>query len=358
MDTQVPDFVPDYIIDKYVRYQLISRPYEHLSYNQFESAICFQMSEEASVEQQELFCVYTENCIVEPEHGWALSKDFQLIAESYPYGRFVLDQFKPVINPEKFEIKRRTKLKRAVLLWENHTNYFHFLNDFVGRLSLLDRLDVMKDIPIIVPALLESSNFFKQYRLICPNFFKRNWVFQTATEYFDIEEATYFIQNMNCKRQNFQSLLSELQIETVHTPVKKIFITRRGANGRDLTNSAEIEKIAAKNGFEIVDTAELTISEQIRLFTNATHIVGVHGAGLTNMIYCKRNHVKVIEIFPGNFYQATYYWLASQFGHEYDCLRGSNTESNELHVTPSSVLFTSNFYLDPNAFSKIIEKNT
>lgn len=354
MDSATLDFIPEELINKYIRYKLSTRPYLNLSYDRFEQPIRSQLLTEANIEQQELFCAYTKKCIIDPQFGWAITENFELIAESYPYGRFVWDKFKPELAAIQAQSKKAIPIKKAVLLWENYTNYYHFLNDFVGRLALLDRMHISRDTPIIVSEELKTSNLFQQYVKICPIFFKRNWIFQSKTDCYEIQNCTYFVQNVNSKYQNFELLLNELHNEANPAISKKVFIVRRGTKGRGLTNSTEIEEIARKYDFDIVDTQELTIFDQIRIFTNATHIIGLHGAGLTNMIYCKKKNVKIIEIFPGNFYQATYYWLASEFRHEYYCLRGENTESTNMDVTATSVLLCSNFYLNPEKFNAAI----
>ncbi|EZH73400.1 hypothetical protein ATO12_15790 [Aquimarina atlantica] len=351
MENSVLEFLPKHIMSKYIRHQVLTKPFDDLKYDQFESAINTQMIKEASVEQQEFLYVYTEKCIIEPTFGWALSENFKLIAESYPYAQFVLDQFKPSITKNDYFRQKKITLNKAVLLSENYTNYFHFLNDFVGRLALLDRLNVSRDIPVIVSEKLRSSIFFQQFNTLCPKFFNRNWIFQATNEYYEIEDATYFVQNITCKHENFRSLLDELPHEknAVASP-GKIFITRRGIYGRGLINSLEIENIARNNNFKIIDAQNFTIAEQVKLFTNATHIIGLHGAGLMNMIYCKNKHIKILELFPGNFYKAVYYWLASQFSYSYDCIRGLPTTDNEQTITSTSVIFKSNFYLPPDIF--------
>jgi capsular polysaccharide biosynthesis protein len=42
----------------------------------------------------------------------------------------------------------------------------------------------------------------------------------------------------------------------------------------------------------------LTLEEQIDLFSNATHVIGVHGAGLTNLIHART--AAVLELFAEN----------------------------------------------------------
>ena len=338
METRTPEFLPEQMMSKYLRHQRLAKPYEDLKYDQFESVVNTQMMKEAGVEQQEALHIYTEKCIIEPTFGWALSENFQLIAASYPYGQFVLDRFKPSITATNYVRQKRVKLNKAVLLWENYSNYFHFLNDFVGRLALLDRLKVSRDIPVIVPEGLRSSIFFHQFRRLCPKFFHRNWTFQAKNEYYEIEGAAYFVQNIACQREN-------------RAEACKIFITRRAAQGRGLVNSSEIENIAQNHDFTVIDAQNFTIAEQVNLFANATHIIGLHGAGLLNLIYSKNTPVNLLELFPGNFYKAVYYWLASEFSHHYSCLRGLPTMDNERTVTSTSVIFKSNYYMPPDVFS-------
>jgi len=40
----------------------------------------------------------------------------------------------------------------------------------------------------------------------------------------------------------------------------------------------------------------MSVLEQIELFSNADVVIGTHGAGLANILFCKPN-TKVIEIF-------------------------------------------------------------
>lgn len=58
----------------------------------------------------------------------------------------------------------------------------------------------------------------------------------------------------------------------------------------------ELANALADRGFQIVHAQELSVSEQIALFTNATCIVAPHGAGLANAVFA-RSGTPVIEIF-------------------------------------------------------------
>ena len=47
--------------------------------------------------------------------------------------------------------------------------------------------------------------------------------------------------------------------------------------------------------FRIYQLSKLSFSQQIKIFNGSKIIVGVHGAGLTNFIFCKKN-TKILEI--------------------------------------------------------------
>jgi len=76
-------------------------------------------------------------------------------------------------------------------------------------------------------------------------------------------------------------------------PSRKIFITRKDAMNRNIKNQNEL--LMALKGWETVTLENLSIKEQVKTFAEATHIVSPHGAGLTNLLWC-RPKTKVYEL--------------------------------------------------------------
>lgn len=73
-----------------------------------------------------------------------------------------------------------------------------------------------------------------------------------------------------------------------------------GGQRRIIHNHNEIKKVLEKkygNDFLNIVLDRLSIFDQFDLFYNAEIIIGQHGAGLTNIYFCK-NNVKIIEITP------------------------------------------------------------
>lgn len=79
---------------------------------------------------------------------------------------------------------------------------------------------------------------------------------------------------------------------------KKIFISRSKASYRKITNEHELSVYLETKGFSIHHLEELSIFEQTALIHNADVIIGCHGAGFANLIFCKPG-THIIEIDHG-----------------------------------------------------------
>jgi len=99
-------------------------------------------------------------------------------------------------------------------------------------------------------------------------------------------------------------------------PARRLFIGRKGAKLRRLKNEDEILAMLAKEGFEPFMPDANDQRSQIEAFRAADIVVAVHGAALTNLVFC-RPGTRVVEIFPSNFIKSPYLWLAAKLGLEY-----------------------------------------
>lgn len=74
----------------------------------------------------------------------------------------------------------------------------------------------------------------------------------------------------------------------------KIYLDR-GKNIRTIENNDEFIEFLTKQNFQIINPNTLKIKEQIQIFSNASVIIGVHGAAFTNIIFCNKN-CKIYEL--------------------------------------------------------------
>lgn len=94
---------------------------------------------------------------------------------------------------------------------------------------------------------------------------------------------------------------------------RKIFISRAKSRGRRLANEADLWSRLAPRGFERVFMEELSFAEQVRMMQECRILLAPHGAGLTNMIFCRPGG-HVIEMADPDFPNPNFYALASALG--------------------------------------------
>jgi capsular polysaccharide biosynthesis protein len=100
-------------------------------------------------------------------------------------------------------------------------------------------------------------------------------------------------------------------------PTRRLFVSRADAPRRRITNEASVRACVARHGFETVVPSEIPPLAQALLFSEASHIVAPHGAGLANLLYAPQ--ARVLEIF-GRMTRPHYAYLASALECEYAVL--------------------------------------
>ena len=102
---------------------------------------------------------------------------------------------------------------------------------------------------------------------------------------------------------------------------RRLYIDRRGSPVRPLRNEGELVAALAGHGFVAVRPETLSIQDQIRLFRGAEAIVAPHGAGLTNLGFCRPGCV-VIELLMDAYANWCFRHLAALMQLNYDCVLG------------------------------------
>jgi hypothetical protein len=115
----------------------------------------------------------------------------------------------------------------------------------------------------------------------------------------------------------------------------KVFISREDASKRKLKNKENIRSYLEKKGFKSYKLSELSFSEQISLFSQAEVVLGVHGAGLTNLIFS--SNCKVYEIF-GDFFKPKYYLQSQSQGLYYTPIYGKSIPNSDRRLLNQDIL--------------------
>lgn len=107
----------------------------------------------------------------------------------------------------------------------------------------------------------------------------------------------------------FQSLREHLRIGESRAE-RKLFLRRPDKGSRSITNIGSVQPILERYSIELVDPGQLSFQQQVRLFAEAKLIVGVHGAGLANMLLMPPGGT-LLELLPPLYATASYWGLAS-----------------------------------------------
>ena len=97
-------------------------------------------------------------------------------------------------------------------------------------------------------------------------------------------------------------------------PERRLYVAR--AHRRRVRNEAAAREVLRHFGFEVVEDRPRTVEEQVRLFQEASVVVGPHGAGLTNIIWCEPG-AQVLEMFHHRFAPPYFCYLSALLGHSY-----------------------------------------
>ena len=130
-------------------------------------------------------------------------------------------------------------------------------------------------------------------------------------------------------------------------PWRRLYISRADSGGRVLINEKEIIERAARAGFTPVELSKLSLADQVRLFTEASHILAPHGAGLTNIGFCQPG-ARLCELHMDSYVHWAFRLLAALRGVRYGCLVG-NTNGERHDWVHSNV-----WRLDPAALDAIL----
>jgi hypothetical protein len=281
---------------------------------------------------------FLKNARIVNENGVVISCDNKVFAE------FTSELGKPIEEYEVFKsyIHKPQFRKEclATITSTGTTGYYHWIFESLPRLKLLE--DVIGEIDyLIVPYNLKRFHLETLSLLGVPE-----------EKLLKIKDGDHllcenlFVPSLSSVSKWGCDFLRESFIpKDVAEPHRLIYISRNDALYRKIINEEEVEDYLRDIGFEIVQMSELNFLEQVKLCAEARIVVGPHGAGLSNTVFCR--NAKILEIFSPS-YDANFWWLANQVGNEYYYLLGEDAPGN-------SPLPWRDFEVDTKAFKETLD---
>lgn len=151
-----------------------------------------------------------------------------------------------------------------------------------------------------IPKLLTAQTRYPDIVLLVPRSapkFVRDFVFETGLIHHYVPNGSWRVRQLVILEREpssppssqevdiLRSIVPKMEVLSTNTP-KKIYISRIGSS-RELRNEQALESFLQKNGFICLRADSLgNIRENARLFSTAELVIGPHGAGLVNTIFC------------------------------------------------------------------------
>ncbi|HAO46398.1 MAG TPA: hypothetical protein DCQ97_05700, partial [Chitinophagaceae bacterium] len=287
------------------------------------------------------YVLEVSDCIIEPDYGWGIAAyNDRLVFDSISNNSW-REAYHPSYRKYKREKAKAVHLDSVVsinLIPGGEDNYWHFLHDLLGQVALA-RHTIGGELSFLISRKLSEKRYFKDALAISTSLSDCTWVIRDDC-YYRANKA-YFLQTMPNSNQQIFQVKELLGIkDSPKEKNRKIFLTRSRKRIRFLHNSEVIESLAVRYGFEILDADGLSLQEQIRLFGETRYLIGIHGAGLTNVMYRQNAPLHLLELLPADYLQPHYFWISKGMGHDYSCLVGSSS------------YYDTSFHIDPSEFEK------
>ena len=219
---------------------------------------------------------------------WAfLTKDDKLLFEesncynSSPPEHWI---FKTIKLPSCFSLKGKS------LFLSSRSNYWHTITDDLSHINLLRskglRLDDYDYIISEKPSSNAVSEIYKSW-----NIQEEKLVSLCEHKHIEFEDLSFFSGSLSLMpiqiNETRNKILKSLKKNNLYKN-KNIIVGRGDVDIRKWINQKECQKcLESEFDFQLVESSQLTFIEQAYIFQKANIVVGVHGAGLTNIIFMK-----------------------------------------------------------------------
>jgi hypothetical protein len=187
-------------------------------------------------------------------------------------------------------------------------NYWHWLFEVLPRIFLYEKFYSLNNLDkILVPSLKENFQTetllalgIKINKVIDSNFHRhiktKELCATSHTIQFNIEKIPYWVISELRNRY-----LKKIRLNKLITNFEKIYIDRSDSATnnifRKIINEKEVIDFLISKNFKIIKLSEFSFLDQVSIFNHAKYIVGLHGAGFANVIFCKKK-TNVLEIKP------------------------------------------------------------
>ncbi len=232
------------------------------------------------------------------------------------------------LNYFKSFFKHKLVLKNGVWITQNWTwMYFHWITDALTRLIASEQYT--KGYHVILPISYKKYPFvLKSLELLNYEIFWYSEDERVSIDQLILPTQTAIPGNYN------EELLKKLRAKFIknNNTSKIIYISRKNASQRYINNEDELIDLLVQYGVDVHIFENYEFEEQIELMSKAKCVIGLHGAGLTNMLFMPEGGM-VLEIRnEGDAENNCYFSMASALDLDYYYILGKGDSLNTSNV--------------------------
>ena len=251
--------------------------------------------------------------------GHLLKKNFGLInlaADRYSFYNWGIK--KKIIFIAKGIFKSKIYFNNNILIIDDWTNNpYHFVVDFICKLQFLEtKVQSFENYTLI----LNNSNFVSNFGLLVLERFS----FKFKCIKFISQQSTNFCfgnlitsSRVTVNGTSNRSLIHAIQKRNTNLNISyldrkyKIYYYRQNTR-RSIVNNNEVLSVFKRRGFLCVDFATTKLIDILPILQNSKCLIGLHGAGLTNMVFLPKNSL-IVEFKTKNRNPKNHcYWHLAQ----------------------------------------------
>lgn len=271
--------------------------------------------------------------LLEVKKAIVLGNDEGIIVEDYYINDYLKDNkdivainrggATKILHGESIELmyeKPTQKIEKAIsLITPAADNYWHFVNELLGKIYCFFGDSRYDEFPILVnSSVLMNNNLKNLLFTVLSEKKERNIIGINNEEAVAVDKLVYVSRvswtPLNVKKNyvvndnNFllssetmqfvgnrvRERVLQSEVEKKHT---KIYLSRRKLVSNRLLNEEQVESIFERYGFKICYPEEMTVEEQVNAMANAIIVAGCAGAAMTNIVFCTPG-TKIMIIVP------------------------------------------------------------
>lgn len=248
-----------------------------------------------------------------------------------------------IILEQIFKQNKNIKFNCIIVHNRNSIGYFHWLID-------------------TLPKIIYAKKKYKNFTIILPEELKKDFILKSLKKFnikifFLKKKYNYsfkkliYIGNLYPSGNPRKTIINDMKnlVNSQSNGKNRVYISRNRSNRRKITNEKDLINILKKYKFKILYSEKIPFENQIKIFSNTKYMLGLHGAGLSNLIWMKKKSY-LIEIKPEmDLYLNCYFNLASLLNLNYHYLV---CKKKSIFVSSKN----SNYEVDLNKLKKKLDK--